>query len=99
MKLRYDVYVLTEADKRAIGGPVQVVEAPSEDEGHDARIGNKIDLILARAEKQYHERHLQKDKLENAHARAYVFLACRGRLRAGRYGRHVNARWLQRLHR
>ena len=59
MKLRYDVYVLTEADERAIGGPVQVVEAPSEDEGHDAKVGSKIDLILAKVEGKYHDRRLR----------------------------------------
>ena len=98
MQLCYDVYVLTDADEGAvIDGPVQVLEAPLEDEEHYAKIGNKIDLILARAEKQYHVRRLQKDKLKNAHARAYVLLACRGGLRAGRYDKHVKARWLKKL--
>ena len=43
----YAVYVLTEVDEgTVIDGPVQVVEAPLEDDGHDAEIRNRIDLIL-----------------------------------------------------
>ena len=98
MQLGYAVYVLTEEDEGAvIDGPVQVVEAPLEDDGHDAEIGNRIDLILDGVEAQYHVRRLKKEKWKNAHARAYVLLACRGGLRAGRYGKHVKARWLKKL--
>ena len=53
MRLGYAVYVLTEEDEGAvIDGPVQVVEALLEDDGHDAEIGNRMDLILARVKAQ-----------------------------------------------
>ena len=97
MKLTDAVYVLTKDDEGAvIAGPVQAVEAPEEDDEHDEEIGSQIKPILAKTLAQYrliHDGH----KLKSAHARAFVLMACRKGLQAGRYGEHVKAKWLKKL--